>query len=157
VRQLSLDPPTRFRVWGLWGFSWKSVGRFAKRALDNKYVRGALSTVAIGLACGATAGIGCAVGVGIAACAGLGALNWRVNHRRDNGWRHIGGGALEGGTAAIVNAGRGALAARSMMTGGGRHAAAAKPWGYLGQHRPASNIFGRALQPVARIWQRKPR
>lgn len=81
------------------------VGRAAldlgKRALDNPIVQGVIVSVAVGLICVGTTGVGCAVLAGVAVGAAVGGANWYVNHRRENAWKHVGLGALSGAFSGL--------------------------------------------------------
>ncbi|MCS4275434.1 RHS repeat-associated protein [Mycetocola sp. BIGb0189] len=61
----------------------------AKAALANGFVRGVVTTLAVGALCAATAGIGCAIVAGVVVGGGLAALNYRVNTPKSQ--RSVGG------------------------------------------------------------------
>jgi large repetitive protein len=80
----------------------KHAGNFARRALDNKFVRGIAIGAAIGVFCGATAGIGCAMAVGAVAGGALGAANYKVNHKQGGLGGNIVLGMIQGATTGVV-------------------------------------------------------
>lgn len=87
--------------WPDWGKAWNATKNFAKKALDNKYVRGIATGLVVGAVCVGTAGIGCAVGVGFAVGASLGAANWYVNRRSENVWGHVVRGGISGAITGL--------------------------------------------------------
>jgi hypothetical protein len=94
-------------------FGWK---KWAKRALNNKWVRGVAVGVVVGAVCVRSAGIGCAIAAGAIAGGALGGANWYVNHRRQSAWKHIARGAFDG----AVGGGRNYGIARGVKWGASR-------------------------------------
>jgi hypothetical protein len=83
-------------------FGWK---KWAKRALNNKWVRGVAVGAVVGAVCVGSAGVGCAIAAGAIAGDALGGANWYVNHRRQSAWKHIARGAFDGAVGGGQNYG----------------------------------------------------
>ncbi|SHF39867.1 RHS repeat-associated core domain-containing protein [Streptoalloteichus hindustanus] len=107
---VNADPINDRDLDGRW--SWGGLKNLIKRGLDNHWVRGIATGVAVGLVCVGSAGVGCAVGVGFAVGAGLGAANWYVNRRSENPWAH----AILGGVGGAFKGFKGWAVARHVAS-----------------------------------------
>ena len=100
------DPINHYDLDGRWG---------RRNALKNRLIRGVVTSLAIGLACGATAGVACALAGGALIGGSLGAANYWANTKKRTGWgwaRAIGGGAASG----AINGAVGAASARFIFS-----------------------------------------
>jgi RHS repeat-associated protein len=143
--------PASFYENGYWP-SWKSIGRFAKRVLANRVVRGVAIGVAIGAVCGATAGLGCAVGVGAGVGALWGGANYVANakHRSLRGFvGAVVGGAKSGAIEGATQWGAGKVLRAVLPAKTAVRAAASEAEGTLAGGRAAANPLGGTLNCAA--------
>jgi RHS repeat-associated protein len=137
------DPLTMVDLDGRWGCGWcRKAGKFAKRALDNSFVRGVVTVMVVAAVCWNP--VSC-VAVGAAVGAGLRVANKRVNNKRESYRAAAGWGALSGAFTGAAAAGRGAVLARAGIGVGGRHAATPRA---VGSVKFATRMARKYVPPV---------
>ena len=105
------DPVNGYDVAG----TWPSFGRIVHAVVSNPIVQGAAEVVAIGVVCGATAGVGCAVAVGAGVGVGLGVAGTATAKGHHSLRDYATSGAIGGAEGAVVGVGVG-----TGYLGGGR-------------------------------------